>query len=544
MRVPRLSPLAAGVAVSFLLAAPALAQSLRTTRVASGLNYPVFVTHAPGDDERIFIVEKPGEILVMDIDTGTITSFLNIAGIVGGGNSTNDERGLLGLAFHPAYQSNGFFYVYYTDNSNDAQISRFSVLGDPATSNSADSTSEVSILNVNQPQTNHNGGWIGFGPNDGYLYVATGDGGFFCDTGGGHTAGTGNAQDITNNLLGKILRLDVDGGSPYAIPGSNPFVGVTGDDEIWCYGLRNPYRCAFDSATGDLYIGDVGQDNREELDYQPAASLGGENYGWRCREGFSCSSFNPSGCGSTTGCNCPSADPGLTDPIIDFTHVGGFGVCSIIGGYVYRGSCIPDLVGTYFLSDFCAGDIWTLDVVGGVAMNFQTVTGLSPSIEGVTVNQVTSFGEDNSGELYIVDQGTGSSGQVFKIVPAALSVLRTGGTNPSSYASNAPELGGTFTATVDNGSVGQTTSVLFAFDTPASFTLGGGQVLLAADGGQGEMFTGVGLPPSSSGGGFDNFSLPVPNSVDLLCLPLYSQAIQFGSPPYVLTNARDLLIGY
>lgn len=404
---------------------------LGTVRVTAGLQFPIFATHAPGDTSRLFILEKPGRIRILDLDTGVLnaTSFLDINSLVGGGNAINDERGLLGLTFHPDYQTNGFFYVYYTNNSSDTIVARYTVSANPDIANAA---SSVTILFVNQPQENHNGGWMGFSPNDGYLYIALGDGGNFCDIGGGHTIGTGNAQDITNNLLGKMLRI-IPSTTPavggYMIPPDNPFVGVSGDDEIWAYGLRNPFRASFDRDTGDLYIGDVGQDAREEVDYQPASSTGGENYGWRCMEGNVCSSV--SGC-STTGCTCMS--PSLTDPIHHYSHSPPppptFFVCAVTGGYAYRGCAIPGLAGHYFLADFCGGAVWSFLASGGAATQFTNRTPeITPSLGGLVVNQIVSFGEDANGEMYIVDQGSGgTSGQVFKIVSACPADINGDGT--------------------------------------------------------------------------------------------------------------------
>ena len=387
-------------------------EAMTTVRVAGNLDHVVFATHAPGDYTRLFIVEKQGFINVLNLKTGVLnaTLFLDIDALVGGGFSINDERGLLGLAFHPDYQNNGFFYVDYTDISGRTTIRRYSVSNDPEVANPG---SGVTVLTISQPQVNHNGGWIGFGPNDGYLYIATGDGGNFCDTGSGHTSGTGNAQDITNNLLGKMLRI-IPSTKPfvggYVIPPDNPFVGITGDDEIWAYGLRNPWRPSFDRATGDLYIADVGQGQREEIDYQPASSTGGENYGWRCMEGNACSSI--SGC-STTGCTC--FDPALTDPIHEYSHSVGF---SITGGYVYRGCAIPTLDGTYFFADYVFTRLWSFTYDGNNVLNFTSRLGeLSPSSDGFSINQISSFGEDARGELYVVDQGGGATGQVFKIIP-------------------------------------------------------------------------------------------------------------------------------
>ncbi len=381
---------------------------LTTERVASALLRPVFATHAPGDANRLYIVEQRGVILVLDLTSGGVTTFLNIDALVIGPTSSFDERGLLGLAFHPDFQdfkNNGFFYVNYTNNSSDTVVARYRAFNP----DDADETSASTLLTIDQPQTNHNGGWLGFGPNDGYLYIATGDGGNLCDTGAGHSVG-GNAQDITANLLGKMLRIDVDGGPPYGIPSDNPFVGVSGDDEIWAYGLRNPWRPSFDRLTGDLWIADVGQDVIEEINFQPFDSTGRENYGWRCFEGNSCSSI--SGC-PTDPCNCSST--GLTFPIHTYTHGSGI---STTGGYVYRGCAIPSLRGHYFFADFGVNHIWSFQYNGSTISNFvERTSELSPSSEGFIVNQVSSFGEDAEGEVYIVDRGSGADGQVFKIVP-------------------------------------------------------------------------------------------------------------------------------
>jgi len=390
-----------------------------TMRVASGLVEPLYVTHVPGDTGRLFILEQhEARIRILDLNTNVLsaTPYLDIDARV---IDTGNERGLLGLAFHPDYASNGLFYVYYSRNGDgDAVVAEYAVSGDPATSNTADFNSERILLTMDHPQSNHNGGWIGFSPLDAYLYIATGDGGNFCDTGSGHTAGTGNAQDTTTNLLGKLLRIDPLGGVPYGIPATNPFVGQLGDDEIWAYGLRNPWRASFDRLTGDLYIGDVGQDLREEIDFQPATSIGGENYGWRCREGNACSTSGPSSCPSTTGCTCPGVMPSLTAPIRDYAHASppapaGF-VCAVTGGYVYRGSAVPALGGAYLYADYCGNAIWSFRVVDGVLTNYVDRTAdLTPSLNGFGIASITSFGEDAAGEVYLVDQG----GEIFKIVP-------------------------------------------------------------------------------------------------------------------------------
>ena len=379
---------------------------LATVRVASGLIRPVFVTAPPNDTDRLFIVEKHGVIKILNLTTGQLNPapFLNIDALVGGGTSNFSERGLLGLAFHPDYPTMPFFYVNYTDNSNDTVVARYTI----STPDTADAGSGALILKIFQPQTNHNGGWVAFGPNDGFLYVATGDGGGFAgDDDTGHTAGTGNAQDITNNLLGKILRIDIDfdafpadPNKNYAVPPTNPLIG-TGDPEIWAYGLRNPWRPSFDRSTGDLYIADVGQQLWEEINVQRSTSTGGENYGWRCREGahdFNFATF------------CEALD--LVEPTHEYGHAEG---CSVTGGYVYRGCGIPDLRGTYFFADYCSAAIWSFRFPRSTVLDFQNRTiELTPLGAGQSIGSITSFGEDAGGELYICDQG----GEVFKIVPA------------------------------------------------------------------------------------------------------------------------------
>lgn len=381
------------------------ATPLTTTRVASGLNRPIYVTAPPGDTARLFIIEKAGVIKILNFNTGVVlpTPFLNIDALVGGGTTDNSEQGLLGLAFHPDYASNGRFFVNYTNNAGDTVLARYTVSADP---NVADAGSAVPLLTLDQPDTNHNGGWLGFGPLDGYLYMATGDGGGAGDDDFGHTPGVGNGQDITDNLLGKILRLDVDGAA-YTIPADNPFVGVTGDDAIWAFGLRNPWRNSHDRVTGDFYIADVGQGTWEEVNFQSAASAGGENYGWRCREGAH--DFNISGDCSLTP---------FTEPVHEYSHGGSPFRCSISGGYAYRGCAIPDLRGTYFFADFCSEQIWSFRYNGGfIPVAADRTAELAPG-GGLGIDEVVSFGEDANGELYVIDQGNGTNvGEVFKIVP-------------------------------------------------------------------------------------------------------------------------------
>jgi len=372
------------------------ATPLTTIRVASGLQRPLFVTHAPGDFERLFVVEQAGRIRIIKDGVLLPTPFLDITAMV---RDTGNEQGLLGMAFDPNYPTNGLFYVSFTNNGGNSAIRRYRVSANPDV---ADPNSGDTLLRVNQPFSNHNGGWIGFGP-DGFLYVALGDGGSACDPGQ-------RAQDL-NALLGKMLRIDVHGDDfpndvlrDYAIPPDNPFVGLSGADEVWAYGLRNPWRPSFDRLTGDLWIADVGQNAIEEIDFQPASSAGGENYGWDCKEGTQCASV--SGCGSGA-CDC--ADPNLVDPIYEYTHSDD---CSITGGYVYRGCAIPDLVGQYFFADFCSARIWTMTYDGLNVTVQERTAELTPG-GGLPIDSITSFGEDAFGELYICDRG----GEIFKIVP-------------------------------------------------------------------------------------------------------------------------------
>jgi glucose/arabinose dehydrogenase len=404
MTRPTTPTLLASLLGCLALGAASQAQTaLSTDLVVSGLERPIGVTHAPGDRARLFIIEKRGRIRVVRNGTLLAQSFLDIDSIVGGGTSNFDERGLLGLTFHPDYQNNGEFFVNYTNNSNDTVVARYAVSGDPDV---ADAGSAEILMTIDQPQTNHNGGWIDFGP-DGFLYVATGDGGGGDDDDAGHTDGIGNGQDITDNLLGAMLRIDVNGDDfpsdpdrNYAIPASNPFVGIDGDDEIWAYGLRNPWRNAFDRETGDLWIADVGQRDWEEVNFQPADSAGGENYGWRCREGMH--DFNTDNC---TGL-------GYTEPIHEYSHSLG---CSITGGNVYRGCAVPDLRGTYFFADYCSNTIWSLRYDGGLVVDLTNRTAELAPGGGLSIGSITSFGEDADGEVYLADQ---SGGEIFKIVPA------------------------------------------------------------------------------------------------------------------------------
>jgi glucose/arabinose dehydrogenase len=388
-------------------------------RVASGLTRPVFATAPAGDFGRLFILEQhSGQIKILDLVTGQVspTPFLTVPAVATGG-----EQGLLGLAFHPDYASNGTFYVNRTNTSGTTLVERYQVSGDAGVAN----PTPTPLLSIAQPQANHNGGWLGFGP-DGYLYVATGDGGGGNDTGTGHTTGTGNAQDITDNRLGKILRLDVDNpanGLAYGIPADNPFVGVTGDDEIWAYGLRNPWRPSFDRQTGDLWIADVGQNAKEEVNFQPASSMGGENYGWRPREGTIAT--------PTVGGAKPA---GAIDPIHDYDHTTQQPFRSVTGGYVYRGP-VEELQGKYFFADIITAQIWSITFDGSDPSEFdgsnfvdwQDWTQMLPTDAG-TIGGLSSFGEDAAGHLYLVDYAGGAVGQgeIYRVVPEPGTFLLAG----------------------------------------------------------------------------------------------------------------------
>jgi uncharacterized repeat protein (TIGR01451 family) len=343
--------------------------------VASGFDHPVQVTHAGDGSGRLFVVEQPGWIRVIKEGTVASTPFLDITDLT----SRSGERGLLGLAFHPAYETSGTFYVNYTRDSDGATvIARYSV--SESNPDMADSTSAFEILTIAQPYGNHNGGQVLFGP-DGYLYVGMGDGG----SGGDPQE---NAQDPTN-LLGAMLRLDVDGGSPYVIPSDNPYVAAEGRDEIWAIGLRNPWRFSFDRQTGDLFIGDVGQNAWEEISFQAAGAPGGVNFGWDCKEGTHPYEFDQA---------CSAAD--LTDPIAEYGHDVGR---SVTGGFVYRGSLYPDLQGRYFYADYVNGKVWSL---------YKTESGpdgwSTPTLELDAGFNISSFGEDENGELYVCDWSGGT----------------------------------------------------------------------------------------------------------------------------------------
>ncbi|MCI0538717.1 MAG: PQQ-dependent sugar dehydrogenase, partial [Verrucomicrobiales bacterium] len=365
-------------------------------RVGSGFSRPIFVTAPPGDTARLFVVEQhSGRIRILNLASleTEADAFLTVTGLTRG-----NEQGLLGLAFHPNYPVNGLFYVNYTTTgggpAGHTEIVRFKVSGDPKTSNIADVASKTVLLSFNQPEENHNGGWLGFGL-DGFLYISTGDGGGANDRHG--TIGSGQDR---NTLLGKILRIDVDNGSPYGIPEGNPFKGdPTKKEEIWAFELRNPWRCAIDRTTGDLWIGDVGQNAREEIDFIPSG-MGGLNFGWRPREGLIQTPAYPNEQPVSTA----------TGPVHDYGRSLGI---SVTGGYTYRGQAIPSLRGSYIFADYGTARFWTFSYDGGSKTDFLERTAELNSGSPKPIGNVSSFGEDANGELYICDL---ADGEIYKII--------------------------------------------------------------------------------------------------------------------------------
>jgi len=350
---------------------------------------PMDIVAPPGDLSRLFVLSRWGEVRIIKNGVLLNDPYIDVSDNI----STISERGLLGMAFHPNYAENGWAFVRYNEASGATVVKRFTVSGNPDV---ADDATELTILRISNAAGNHNGGSIAFSPTgpDDYLYISVGD-----------DANWGNAQDISRQLHGKILRVDVSGDDfpsddqrNYKIPPSNPYVNRHGEDEIWSIGLRNPFRMSFDRVTGDLWIADVGNSGYEEVNVQPAGE-GELNYGWPCMEGDHC--------GPGDGCNCFSST--LTDPVFEYDH--SFG-CAITGGRVYRGCAIPSLRGKYFCADFCTGNIWSFK---------RGTRGATDIVErqdelqanGDTLAQIVAFGEDGQGELYICSLG----GSIHKIIP-------------------------------------------------------------------------------------------------------------------------------
>lgn len=349
------------------------ATGLRAQVVVEGLTRPVDLV-SPAGDRRLFVVEQPGRIRIIENRRLLPTPYLDITDRV---RSSGNEQGLLGLAFHPQYASNGYLFVNYTDLNGDTRVERYRAGSDP---NRADPASAKQILFIDQPFGNHNGGQVLFGP-DGMLYVPTGDGGSGGDP-------QGNGQSL-GTLLGKILRIDVDRGDPYAIPSDNPFVGRTGArHEIWAYGLRNPWRIDFDRAGGLVYVADVGQNAWEEVHVAPLREAG-INYGWNRMEGMHC--FRADTCDRS----------GLHLPQVEYPHPEG---CSIAGGYVYRGRAVPGLVGHYFYGDYCEGFVRSFRYSDGAVTDRR-------SWSLGDLGQILAFGEDSEGELYVLSM----NGRVYRL---------------------------------------------------------------------------------------------------------------------------------
>ena len=365
----------------FLFAtAHAVALTLDFQLVTGSLNNPVYITHAGDGSGRLFIVEQTGRIKIFDGTNLLASPFLDISSMT----LFSGEQGLLSMAFHPGYRTNGQFYVYFTNPDGSSNVvARFTAA--PPSANTVNTNTMQTVLRISHPDnSNHNGGQLQFGP-DGYLYIGTGDGGSGCDP-------PNNAQNLSA-LLGKMLRVDVNNfATNYTIPPSNPFIATNGArPEIWAYGLRNPWRFSFDRLTGDLWIGDVGQGTREEVDLQPVGSPGGENYGWRLYEGF-CTN-----CCGVTFSNVPTVLP-----ILDYDH--GSNRCAVMGGYRYRGSKIAPLFATYFYADECGGQIYS------AATN--SVGAWTNALVANTSFTITTFGEDQAGEVYFSDYGGGAIYQI------------------------------------------------------------------------------------------------------------------------------------
>ena len=381
-------------------------KNLSSVLIGDGYKKPVFITSYPNNAKLLYIVEQAGLIKIINDGKKLSRPFFDINKRVVNPNRPGDERGLLGFAFHPNHTNNGKFYINYMDNDGNTIVSEFSTNSELR----ANHKSERIILKLKQPYGNHNGGDIQFGP-DGYLYISIGD--------GGKAGDPLNAGQDLSSLFGKIIRIDIEQ-KPYGIPKSNPFFGQKDKrEEIWAWGLRNVWRFSFDKQTGDKYLADVGQNKWEEVNFEPASSKGGLNYGWRIMEANHC--YDPKE-------NCPTE--GLIKPIIEYpndanhpafafriieelsfseTDVEG---CSVTGGYVYRGQKIKSMQGQYIFGDYCSGNIWTLKVVNGKAINFKNRTEEINIGGGEFTTYISSFGQDSDGEIYIIDY----NGGIYKLI--------------------------------------------------------------------------------------------------------------------------------
>jgi len=522
--LPMKSRLAALLAVSFLGALPLCAQ-VTTKLIAGGLTRPLWAG-APDGDPRIFIVQKGGFIRILENGQVLTRNFLFIGGKV----SKGSEQGLLGLAFHPNYKNNGFFYVNYTDLNGDTVVSRYTVSADP---NVADATSEQVLFTMDQPFDNHNGGDLHFGP-DGYLYAFTGDGGLANDPGC-------RAQKL-GSLFGKVLRIDVDSGTPYAIPPTNPFVGQPGAlGEVFHYGLRNPWRNSFDRLTGDIFIGDVGQDAREEIDVAPAGSAG-LNFGWKMMESVACNST--ANCfPSTPPCN----DSTLVAPIAELLHTNG--ARCITGGYVYRGCECPSEYGKYFYADFIDNRIRSLvydRTTGTASSSVDRTAELAPG-GSLVIKDIASFGEDGFGELLIVDHGgAAGTGELFKMVPAAATgaanVVQNGagGNPPCLSAASLAILGGVWEARVDTSGQAGATILLLGYSAQTSgIFIGGRRFEVLLDTTSRRLFSELRV----ASGGTDAIRVAIPCKAALAGVPFFVQAALVGGR-LQLCNALEVTPGY
>jgi len=389
--------------LSLLLSIMLKANDLAVMKVADVPAKALYITQPKGETDRLFVLNQKGMIYIIRNGLTLKTPFINISDRVHGSLTPGSEEGLLGLAFHPDYNNNGYFYLNYVNKNDSSIVSRFSVSKDP---NIADEKTEKIILGIPQPYGNHNGGHLAFGPRDGMLYIGFGDGGKWGDP-------YNNAQDL-NSLLGAILRINVDKGDPYSIPADNPFINQGSKRaEIFCYGLRNPWRFSFDRETNDLTIGDVGQNLWEEINWLSWEKSLGANFGWRTMEGDHC--YNPEDFCDTTG---------LIMPVFEYPNNASYlkiliGMdereatgCSVTGGYVYRGTENPRLWGTYIFGDYCTGRIWSFTLNNGKPSNFQNLrTELKKHSKDVPLF-ISSFGEDSFGELYVVDY----LGAIYKFV--------------------------------------------------------------------------------------------------------------------------------
>jgi Glucose / Sorbosone dehydrogenase/PEP-CTERM motif len=453
--------LLACLATASVAQSPAIAQTYAERIVGGFGQIPMFGTHVPGDANRLFVGRTwEGRISILDLTTRTVlpTDFLYIADLLP--NPRTSEQGLLGIAFDPNYATNGYFYIHYTATDNSVKVVRYNVQGDPATSNIADPNSAHTILHV--PKGNvtwHNSGWIDFGPNDGYFYMTLGD--------------PSNFAQSTDNLHGKIMRVDVHGEDAYpddpsrnfAIPPSNPFVNKDGLDEIWAWGLRNPFRADFDNLTGDLWINDVGQDTREEVNFQPADSPGGENYGWPRREG---SITGPPGHGAP-----PS--PAYVEPVYDYPHNGPDPLYRgnvIAAGGFYRGP-VDAIWGFYFFSDNGSRNIWKLDpdAVDRRA-SVMNVNHLFVPNAGF-LNRVPAFGEDAAGNMYFMDYDAAGASEIFRFATASKDIVWNGNDTSAGVAGN-----GTGWGDANNWTRGGVTDAAFVAQDNVVFAAGSSQPIV------------------------------------------------------------------